>query len=84
VIAPSCAAHLFPPKRRRLSPEGLVAFNNLAWHFSAETSAILLVELIVAAAAIMPVQRTWTALAILSLFPLSIAYVATLEAFGFD
>jgi hypothetical protein len=32
----------------------------------------------------MPVQRTWVALAVLALFPLSIVYVATLESFGFD
>jgi hypothetical protein len=61
-----------------------VAFNKLAWHFTAETSAILLVEFLVGAAAMMPVQRTWVALAVLALFPLSIVYVATLESFGFD
>lgn len=63
---------------------GLVAFNKLAWHFTAETTAILLVEFCVAAAALVPVQRTWTALVIIGLFPLSIAYVATMEAYGFD
>jgi len=62
----------------------LVAFNRLAWHFTAETLAILVVEVTVAGFARARVLRGWTSLVVLALFPASIALVAGLEAIGLD
>lgn len=63
---------------------GLVFFRGLAWQYTAETIAIIIVEAIIAVmvqANMMPLLRS---LFIMSLFPLSIALVAVLEALGFD
>jgi len=63
---------------------GLCFFKQLAWKFSAETSTTLLIELIVALFAMRKTMTCWDAVLILSLFPLSVAMIAGLEALGFD
>ena len=62
----------------------LVYFKSLAWKFSAETLAILIVEGLVACIAMCATQKVYHALLALALFPLSLVFVATLEANGFD
>jgi Ca2+/Na+ antiporter len=62
----------------------LIYFRGLAWQYSAETLAIVLVQVVVAAAALREKMSMMTALAVLSLFPLSVAFVALLEHFGLD
>ena len=63
---------------------GLVFYQDLAWKFTAETLAILVVELLVACIAVQRTMRLWHALCALTLFPLSICFVAGLEAIGLD
>jgi len=64
---------------------GLIYFRGLAWQYTAETMAILLVQFIIGFLVQKnKIMRTTEAIAILSIFPLSIAFVATMEAFGFD
>jgi len=63
---------------------GLCYFKRLAWKFSAETTTTLLIELVVALFAMRKTQTCHDAVLILSLFPISIAMVAGLEAVGFD
>jgi Ca2+/Na+ antiporter len=63
---------------------GLVYFRGLAWHYTAETLAILLVEVIVAICVQRNVMTLRMGVFISFLFPLSMALVAILEAFGFD
>ena len=62
----------------------LIYAKGLVWKFTAETLAILVVELCVACIAIKPTQTLAHAVAALSLFPLSIVFVAGLEALGYD
>jgi hypothetical protein len=56
----------------------------LAWQYTAETISIVLVELIMAVMVRSSVMTAGSALFVLSIFPLSIMLVATLEYFGFD
>lgn len=63
---------------------GLVFFRGLAWQYTAETVAIIIVEIIVALMVQTNVMSMFRGLIIMSLFPLSIALVAGLEAIGFD
>jgi hypothetical protein len=56
----------------------------LAWQYTAETISIVLVELIMSVMVRSTVMTTGAALFVLSIFPLSIVLVATLEYFGFD
>jgi Ca2+/Na+ antiporter len=63
---------------------GLIFVRGLAWQYSAETIAIVVVEFLMAVVAQKDVLTTFHAALILSIFPLSIALVATLEAFGLD
>jgi hypothetical protein len=56
----------------------------LAWQYTAETISIVLVELIMAVMVRSSVMTVGTALFVLSIFPLSLVLVATLEYFGFD
>ena len=63
---------------------GLIYFRGLAWQYTAETIAIVLVQLILAAFSKKKFLTTRDSFAILSLFPLSIVLVAVLEALGFD
>jgi len=62
----------------------LVYFKGLAWKFSAETLAILLVEFAVAGLAMFSTIKVWHAGISLALFPLSIVFIAMLEASGYD
>lgn len=62
----------------------LIYVKGLAWKFTAETLSILIVELLVACIAVQRTQRLWHGLVALSFFPLSIAFVALLEANGYD
>lgn len=63
---------------------GLIFFRGLAWQYTAETIAIVVVEFIMMLVAQKDVLTTFNAAMVLTIFPLSIALVATLEAFGFD
>ena len=63
---------------------GLIYFRGLAWQYTAETIAIVLVQFILAAYSAKKVLTTRHALAIISLFPLSIIFVYVLEKFGLD
>ena len=63
---------------------GLIYFKGLAWKFSAETIAILVVECIIAIVALQPTMTMTHAVLALLLFPGSIAFVAILESAGYD
>jgi Ca2+/Na+ antiporter len=63
---------------------GLIFFRGLAWQYTAETIAIVAVELFMMCMAQKKVLTTKHAAIIMAVFPLSIALVATLEAFGLD
>ena len=62
----------------------LVYFGELAWQYSAETISIVLVQVVVGAWALRSQMSARVACAILSLFPLSIGFVALLEYLGLD
>jgi len=62
----------------------LIYFRGLAWQYSAETLAIVLVQLIVGVCALRVKMSTLAALAIFCLFPLSVLFVALLEYLGMD
>ena len=63
---------------------GLIYFRGLAWQFSAETIAIVLVQFIMYLFASRSKMSTSTGLLVLSVFPLSVILVAVLEYFGLD
>jgi len=63
---------------------GLIFFRGLAWQYTAETTAILIVEFIVGILMQTKSLSTQKAFLIGSIFPLSIALVATMESFGLD
>jgi hypothetical protein len=63
---------------------GLIFFRGLAWQYTAETIAIVVVEVIMAFLVQSDVMTTSRAMLILCLFPLSLVLVGTLEHFGFD
>lgn len=63
---------------------GLIYFRGLAWHYTAETIAIVMVQIIMAIVVQRESMTLLQSLAVLSLFPLSLALVAVLEAYGFD
>ena len=62
----------------------LIYFRNLAWEFSAETSAVLFVEVVMAFMSFRNTHRLLDALVVLSLYPLSLVIVAYLESIGWD
>ena len=62
----------------------LIYFQGLVWKFSAETLAILLVEVLVAGVALQPTQRLYHAVFVLALYPLSICFIAVVEEYGLD
>ena len=62
----------------------LIYFRGLAWQYSAETISIVLVQVVVGAQALRSQMSTRAGFAILSLFPLSIGFVALLEYLGLD
>eukprot|EP00908_Phaeocystis_cordata_P020875 Transcript_32537.p2 GENE.Transcript_32537~~Transcript_32537.p2 ORF type:complete len:285 (-),score=136.29 Transcript_32537:303-1157(-) len=63
---------------------GLVFFKQLAWKFSAETLAVLIIEVLVGIIALRQTMELWVAIVILTLFPISIIFIAGLEAIGLD
>ena len=62
----------------------LIFIRGLAWQYTAETIAIVIVEIIMAILVQKRVMTTMKAVFILLIFPLSLVLVATLEHFGFD
>jgi hypothetical protein len=56
----------------------------LAWQYTAETVAIVAVQFIIGFMVQKKVMSTFTGLLIILIFPLSIVFVAALEAMGFD
>jgi len=63
---------------------GLIYFRGLAWQYTAETSSIVIVQFIVAYLVQNDTMTTGVALGILSIFPLSLVFVAGLKYIGFD
>uniref|UniRef100_A0A7S2HP56 EF-hand domain-containing protein n=2 Tax=Haptolina brevifila TaxID=156173 RepID=A0A7S2HP56_9EUKA len=63
---------------------GLIYFKGLAWKFTAETLAILIVQVFVGSIAMFTTMTKTMAYFILALFPLSIILIAWLEANGID
>jgi len=63
---------------------GLIYFRGLAWQFSAETISILLVQYIVGYFAMGSQMTSKTGLLIILVFPISVAFIAILEALGLD
>jgi Ca2+/Na+ antiporter len=63
---------------------GLIYFRGLAWQYTAETIAIVAVQFIMGFAAQSKSMSVLAGCWVLSIFPLSILFVATLEALGFD
>jgi Ca2+/Na+ antiporter len=63
---------------------GLIYFRGLAWQFSAETIAIVSVQLLMCVLAHRSKMSTSTGFLVLSLFPLSVMFVALLEYCGLD
>jgi len=63
---------------------GLIFFRGLAWQYSAETLAILLCQFVVGFFVQAPDMKYSRGALILTIFPLSIALVAGLEAIGID
>lgn len=63
---------------------GLIYFRGLAWQYTAETISIVLVQFIIYYMTKGKTQTKLEGLLIIAIFPLSIAFVAGLEALGFD
>mmetsp|Transcript_766 Transcript_766/g.1243 ORF Transcript_766/g.1243 Transcript_766/m.1243 type:complete len:559 (+) Transcript_766:125-1801(+) len=63
---------------------GLIYFRGLAWQYTAETVAIVVVQYIIAFMVQKKVMLSSTGLLIILIFPLSIAFVAFMEHLGFD
>lgn len=62
----------------------LIFVRGLAWQYTAETIAIVVVEFIMAYLVQSEVMTTKTAVFVISIFPLSLVLVAALEYLGFD
>jgi hypothetical protein len=62
----------------------LVATQDLSWEFFAETLTILLVQFVMAYFAFKAMHTMLDACLILSLYPLSLACVYVLQAYGWD
>lgn len=63
---------------------GLIYWRGLAWQYTAETIAIVAVQFILGFMVQKKVMLTREGMLILTIFPLSIVFVAALEALGFD
>lgn len=63
---------------------GLIYFRGLAWQYTAETASIVIVQFIIAYMVQNDVMTSKDAFVVLSLFPLSLLFVAVLEFLGFD
>ncbi|CAM9123473.1 unnamed protein product [Discosporangium mesarthrocarpum] len=62
----------------------LIYFRHLAWEFSAETTSILFVEVVMAFVSMREVHRMVDGIFVFALYPLSILIVAGLESIGWD
>jgi Ca2+/Na+ antiporter len=62
----------------------LIYFRGLVWEFSAETTAILGVQLLMALICLFEKQTLFLALLVISLYPLSLLLVSYLESKGWD
>lgn len=62
----------------------LIFFRGLAWQYTAETLAIVIVEIVIAIMVQKNYMTVLGGLAVFMLFPLSLVLVASLEAIGFD
>mmetsp|Transcript_15731 Transcript_15731/g.28515 ORF Transcript_15731/g.28515 Transcript_15731/m.28515 type:complete len:564 (-) Transcript_15731:175-1866(-) len=62
----------------------LIYFRGLAWQYSAETISIILVQFGMGFVALRAKMSTLTAIAVFSVFPLSVLFVALLEYLGMD
>jgi Ca2+/Na+ antiporter len=62
----------------------LIYFRKLAWEFSAETTTVLAVEIVMAFMSFRSTHRILDAIAVIMLYPLSLLLVATLESWGWD
>ena len=62
----------------------LIYIRGLAWQYTAETIAIVVVQFIIGAMVQKKTMTARDALIIIAIFPLSIVFVAGLEAIGFD
>jgi hypothetical protein len=64
---------------------GLIYARGLAWQYTAETASIVVVQFIMALLVQKDVMTCGTALGVLSIFPLSLVFVFTMENYlGFD
>jgi Ca2+/Na+ antiporter len=63
---------------------GLIYVRGLAWEYTAETIAIVLVEFIMAYMVQRKTMTTLHGVFVLLIFPLSIAFIVILESFGID
>lgn len=63
---------------------GLIYARGLAWQYTAETTSIVIVEFIMALLVQKKVHTSGLGVIILSIFPLSLLLVFTMEQFGFD
>mmetsp|Transcript_25100 Transcript_25100/g.28927 ORF Transcript_25100/g.28927 Transcript_25100/m.28927 type:complete len:563 (+) Transcript_25100:56-1744(+) len=64
---------------------GLIYFRGLAWEYTSETIAIVVVQIIVGSMVLRSdIITTFQASIILLLFPLSIMFIAIMKALGFD
>lgn len=62
----------------------LIYFRGLAWKYSAETMAIIIIQFVMGVLALREKMSTLTAAYVLALFPLSVVFVALLEYIGMD
>ena len=62
----------------------LIYFRGLAWQYTSETAAIVIVQFIMAYLTKKTVMTTRVALVVLAIFPLSLLFVAFLESLGLD
>merc|ERR1711862_421901 len=63
---------------------GLIYFRNLVWEYTAETIAIIIVQLLMLVVTRKDSMRMLDGIYILFIFPLSIVLIVTLEYFGLD
>ena len=62
----------------------LIYFRGLAWQYSAETIAIITVQIGIGIVTLKDKMSTGTAIIVFSVFPLSVLFVALLEYLGMD
>merc|ERR1712039_195237 len=63
----------------------LIVWKGLVWEFTAETTSILVIQVLVGMMAItMKVQTLMTGIIILLCYPVSLVIVSGMEAIGFD